>query len=82
MTYLFPTKTRLELLRAIHAGDVVDGPDDRGGIHTWWIDPPYAPRKVNARTDEIRAAGWAESEGCVWVLTERGHAILGGRGQT
>lgn len=82
MSDLYPTKTRRALLLAVDAGDVVDGPDEYGTIHTWLIDPPYAPRKVNNRVGDALYAGWVRQDGVTWVLTDAGRAVLAAGGGT
>lgn len=81
MSDLHLTKTRAALLRAVYAGDVVDGPDDQGNVHTWLIDPPHQPRKVNARIAEAKAAGWVlRDDRHAWYLTSAGSAALDANG--
>jgi hypothetical protein len=78
MAELYPTKTRLALLRAVLAENVVDGPDEHGQIHAWEIDPPYAPRKVNSRINELKAAGWVAEHRNTYRLTPAGRRVLDG----
>lgn len=76
MSALYPTPSRLALLAAVLAGDVVEGPDEHGTVWTWLIDPPYKPRKVQAKVRELEAAGWVELVEMVWLVTPAGMAVL------
>lgn len=80
MTDLYPTPTRIKLLRAIEAGEVVRSwalrmePHDR-------LDG----RRVNRRVEELARAGWAAyppmqfgGRTAVWRLTDAGREILRG----
>lgn len=82
---LFPTKTRLALLRAVANGQV----------HTdWTVDEfravlfPDAPTSwqdastVTARVLEVEREGWIEERGSTgeWRLSEEGLRILAGGG--
>lgn len=78
MSDLYLTPTRRAFLLAVHAGNVVDGPDDDGTIHAWEIDPPYKPRKVNALVNSAMAAGWVAEYGHTYRLTPAGEALIGG----
>lgn len=75
---LYPTPSRLALLQAVNAGDVVEGPDEHGTVWTWLIDPPYVPRRVQARMQQLKAAGWVELIDMRWHLTTAGGAVLDG----
>jgi hypothetical protein len=71
---LYPTPTRLELLRAVAAGAVLDGitNDD-----AWLIDLDPPATKVTARMAEMDAAGWVHLDGPpVWALTDAGRTVL------
>jgi len=81
VTDLYPTKTRLALLRQVanslvqsgYADDVLLFPD----APTSW---EYS-RKVTARIEELERAGWVtelhpDHPGCWWVPTEAGYAVL------
>jgi hypothetical protein len=83
MPDLYPTKCRLALLRAVDTGDVVEGiTEDHlvGGAvaHTFLLDEPDEPRKVDARVKEAERAGWVELDktGVNWRLTDAGQAVL------
>lgn len=75
MADLYPTKTRLALLRDVDAGNVLDGITDD---HVWLVDNPEPPRKVCARMREMEAAGWVEQGEPFWRLTDAGREVLGG----
>lgn len=77
---LYPTPTRLALLREIDAENVTDGAEDD---ETYLIDPdpPYDSRKVTARVDEMQRAGWCDLDDrrpYLWVLTQPGRDVLAG----
>lgn len=80
MTDLYPTKTRLQLLRDIAADNVVDGLTDETDGHIWLLDIVTfdPPRKVTARVLELEHAGWVEQgpDGATWRLTAAGRAVL------
>jgi len=77
---LYPTRTRLALLSAVEAGDVLEGitPDTEG--HTWLtFDDGTRPLKVCARIQEAERAGWVECPPEAlpfWRLTDAGRAVL------
>jgi hypothetical protein len=80
---LHPTPTRLALLAAVQAGNVVEGITEdhmtgAGVPHTFLLDDPDKPRKVCARAKEAEAAGWVELDeaGVTWRLTEYGRKVL------
>lgn len=84
---LYPTKSRLSLLAAVDAGDVIEGTTEdhlTGTLvpHTFLVDDPDKPRKVDARIKEAEAAGWVElpndGVGPVWQLTDYGRQTLNG----
>jgi len=79
---LYPTKTRLALLRQVANSQVATG-DDGHEVFAW----PDAPTswqdrvKVTARMDELVRAGWvttdeADGPGVWWLLTDDGRKIL------
>lgn len=83
MTGLYPTRTRLDLLRAVDAQQVVDGDvsgdPDAQGEH--WVCPEFEdPVRVTARIAELARAGWVElPDGhAIWRLTDAGRAVLDG----
>jgi hypothetical protein len=77
MADLHPTPTRLKLLRAVRAGDVLEGINDE---HTYLLQHPDPALKVCARIKEADAAGWVElpEDGAplYWRLTEAGRKVL------
>jgi hypothetical protein len=73
---LYPTKTRLNLLRAVRDGWILDDPRDG---HTYWVDPPDDPFRVDARVREAERAGWIVldvEDGINWHLADAGQAVL------
>lgn len=76
--YLYPTPTRLALLRAVEAGEVT----------RWWslrMEPNdrWNGLRVNKRMAELQRAGWATyppmrlgGEQLPWQLTAAGRAVL------
>lgn len=80
MSDLYPTKTRLMLLRDV-AGIHREG-DGRSYVH--WGDDCYCrggriTRKVTAAMDEMERAGWIAPESPRgWHLTDAGRAVLDG----
>jgi len=79
MSELYPTKTRLALLRAVEAGDVWAGTrDDSTQIDMFWVDPqpPHDSVKVTARIDEFHRAGWLSDEDLKPSLSDAGRAVL------
>jgi hypothetical protein len=73
---LYLTKTRLTLLAAVEAGNILDDPRDG---HTYWCEPPDAPFRVDARVREAEHAGWIaldEEAGIQWHLTALGQSML------
>lgn len=77
---LYPTKTRLALLREVADGRIMLG---AGGIA--YGGPCYSVvtgRTVTARIAEMFHAGWVEpaegTEGGYWSLTDAGRAVLDG----
>jgi hypothetical protein len=72
---LHPTPTRLELLREVAAGQVVDH-----SIHLI----PYLDRgdgtatRVSAQIDEMYDAGWVAQapDSMIWHVTDAGRALL------
>lgn len=80
-TDLYPTRTRLRLLRAIADGDVWRGTDGR--------DSDDFGGNVTARTAELNAHGWVvpgylyDDQGRrQWQLTDAGRAVLDGTKET
>lgn len=84
MSELYPTKTRLALLREVAAHNVCDGSlhsDDRHEGHALLVpemhDEPI--RRVTAAIAEMQAAGWVElvdEDPAIWRLTAAGRAVL------
>jgi hypothetical protein len=74
---LYPTKTRVQLLRDIDAGNVIT--DFWEGMTRIVLDDPEAGdlRTVTARVQELERAGWCERHefGPSWRLTDTGRAI-------
>lgn len=72
------TPTRLELLRAVAAGDVIEGLTEETEGHTWLLprDHTETLRKVCARIREAEAAGWVWLEEAFWRLTDQGQITL------
>jgi len=72
---LYPTPTRVALLRNVDAGHVVDGITDETRGDTWLTT---SVTKVTARVAELAAAGWVElpDRDHVWRLTPAGRAVL------
>jgi hypothetical protein len=78
---LYPTKTRLALLRAVDQADVIEGITDDTDGDTWLLlPPPDEPRRVTARVLEAQQAGWAtlHADGVTWRLTDAGRTVLAG----
>mgnify|MGYP002624149274 CR=1 FL=1 len=73
MADLYPTPTRLALLRDVDAGRVAD--DTRGDA---WLTVGRSVARVTARVAALAAAGWIErpDQGAVWQLTPAGRAVL------
>lgn len=87
MAELYPTKTRLALLRAVQRGEVTRKrtwtrtmPD-----YDWWIPSDGAARVVTSRMDQLRRAGWVKHGWPLhasmyapipWMLTGAGEQIL------
>lgn len=83
---LYPTKTRLNLLRAVAAGEVMhyrnwghDPDQDK------WRVPGERHRVVTTRMEELRRAGWVELGNrtvpslyapSLWSITDLGREIL------
>ncbi len=82
MSELYPTKTRLDLLRTVNAGDVMEGLTEDTQGHTWLTSYTDPARKVCARIAEAEAAGWVElnEPNPVWALTDAGRAVLDAHG--
>jgi len=85
MTDLYPTKTRLELLREVASSKVKWWPNDVGDDDEWacWYSDNGGDRKVTARMNELEAAGWVHkgpvrnwTAGRVYEVTDTGAAIL------
>lgn len=78
---LFPTKTRLALLRAVAAGNVHAARD----FHTDKLVSQNVAQIVTARCEEAKAAGWivlgprlgpSIYNRALWQLTEVGRQVL------
>jgi DNA-binding transcriptional regulator PaaX len=69
---LYPTPSRLALLRDVDAGHVwsTNGAAFNGASGR--------TRRVNTAVQEMRQAGWIEAQYGNWRLTDRGHAVLAG----
>jgi len=82
MAGLYPTPTRLALLAAVDAGDVIEGLTEDTDGHTWLLREPGEPRKVCARIVEAQGAGWVtlDADGVTWRLTDGGRDVLGTAG--
>lgn len=81
MSELYPTKTRLALLRAVALGRVLDLPDeDRNRLESFDTsdaEDGEPARRVTARVTELARAGWiACPNGVTWGLTRAGRQIL------
>jgi hypothetical protein len=81
MGELYPTRTRLQLLRDVRDGKVgTDITADVERIVLW----PYAPTEwqtqqtVTARVLELEQAGWVRrsASGAAWLLTDAGEKVL------
>jgi hypothetical protein len=76
---LYPTPTRLALLREVAAGNVIEGITEETDGHTWLVDPETGDRrKVCARIEEALKAGWVVQDEAFWRLTRTGRAVLDG----
>lgn len=81
---LYPTKTRLALLRGVAASQVQTARDGPTSCVLWFMDAPESwtySRNVTARMAELQRAGWVvESEpagpGAWWLLTDAGRKLL------
>ena len=67
---LYPTPTRLQFLRDVAAGHVVQAEN------TWLCADAHQPRRVNAATYEADIAGWIKLDGQIWILTDAGRSGL------
>ena len=74
-----PTPTQIALLRDVHAGDVVQGPDDFGIVWAWRINPPFKPRKVDFSMRCLRRRGLVDLVEMRWQLTMAGHRAIGAK---
>jgi hypothetical protein len=82
---LHPTKTRLELLRAVQRGQVFRYDYGFGYEPSFW-EPTRGGKglKVRDRIESMRIAGWVRFPGfpgegprvCRWELTPAGKAVL------
>lgn len=70
---LYPTKTRLQLLADVLAGNVFDSSDRIVAVNLGhWVT-------VTKRIEEMQRAGWVERRGFThWGLTDTGRAVLDG----
>jgi hypothetical protein len=57
---LFPTKTRLALLRGVGRGEVTGYPHYEGSEVDYYWDGPIDGLKVTSRVVEVLRAGWVE----------------------
>lgn len=79
---LYPTKTRLALLRQIANSQVMTDLTHDGDGPAPILLFPDAPTswqdrvKVSARVDEMERAGWVRDELGTWIPTEAGYAVL------
>jgi hypothetical protein len=73
---LYPTPTRLDLLHEVLAGNVVEGITEDTDGATWLLDGEGGRRKVTARVEELRGAGWVEQAEAFWHLTSEGYRVL------
>lgn len=85
MPDLYPTKTRLALLRDIRDGHVIEGPVEPWAGDVWntaRAETGDQARKVTARVHELEDAGWVECGGdlTTWSLTAAGRAVLEAHG--
>lgn len=81
---LYPTPSRLALLRAVSYGEVLEGITDEHAGVTWLTtgaEDGEPARKVTARIDEMHRAGWVElaDDAVTWRLTELGRIVLDGK---
>lgn len=84
MADLYPTKTRLALLRAIHTGEVTGYPYYDSDLVDYYMGAGPHASMVTARTRELIGAGWvAEPElggerrrDFTVELTEAGRRVL------
>ena len=82
MTDLYPTKTRLALLAAVDAGNVIDLPDDEfdavSTFDTTGAEEGEPARRVSARIDQFARAGWVcyGADGVTLELTDVGREVL------
>lgn len=78
MSELYPTPTRIQLLRDVQDGRVLF----RGG-DSWceWQVEGRHPTKVTFTVKQVAAAGWIQRQPATpfrWDLTDAGRQILGG----
>lgn len=79
---LYPTPTRLALLRAVERGVVLQLPDeDRGDLATFdtsGAEHGEPARRVTASIGLLERANWVHLDVCsvTWRLTDLGRAIL------
>lgn len=85
MADLYPTKSRLALLRGIGRGEVAAYPHYEGSAVDYYWDGDGGGRKVTGRVDEVLRAGWVEKGRAfgndrqyAWSmrLTEAGRKVL------
>lgn len=70
---LYPTPTRLRLLREVDAEEIIRRSDDGASVD---LDG----YRVTAKVAELAAAGWVELDGSVWRLTAAGREVLDAAG--
>jgi len=79
---LHPTKTRLDLLEAVGAGDVLQVPDGDelllATFDTTDAEIGVRARRVTARIGELEREGWVRLrvDHMTWELTSAGLAVL------
>jgi hypothetical protein len=71
------TPQQVALLRDVHAGDVVQGPDDYGYVWAWRINPPFTPRKVDFSMRRLQQRGYVDLVEMRWRLTKAGKTAIG-----
>lgn len=85
MSGLRPTKTRLELLRAVAKRKVWHTHGGAADLFAWWqVDGEFGGVTVTARCDEQVRAGWIALEPAAsdyrhyYRITDAGRAVLDG----
>ena len=85
MAELYPTKTRLALLRAVQRGEVTRYRPSAGPQYDCWCPNEGVARVVTSRMDQLLRAGWVKHGWPLhasiyapipWLLTGAGKQIL------